>query len=139
MGEVLKTLFATLNEHSVDRASIVLKTSMVLSGSESGKRDTPEEVALDTLAVLMENVPSQIAGIVFLSGGQTPDQATENLAAITKRAKEVSAPWPLTFSYARALQEEALAIWKGKEENIPAARAAFLARLARVSAAAIGN
>ena len=139
MGEVLKTLFATLNEHSVDRASIVLKTSMVLSGSESGKRDTPEEVALDTLAVLMENVPSQIAGIVFLSGGQTPDQATENLAAITKRAKEVSAPWPLTFSYARALQEEALAIWKGKEENIPAARAAFLSRLARVSAAAIGN
>ena len=109
---------------------------MVLSGSESGKRDTPEEVALDTLTVLMENVPSQIAGIVFLSGGQTPDQATENLAAITKRAKEVSAPWPLTFSYARALQEEALAIWKGKEENIPAARAAFLARLARVSAAA---
>ena len=135
MGEVLKTLFSTLNEHSVDRASIVLKTSMVLSGSESGKRDTPEEVALDTLVVLMENVPSQIAGIVFLSGGQTPDQATENLAAITKRAKEVGAPWPLTFSYARALQEEALAVWKGKEENVPAARAAFIARLTRVSAA----
>jgi len=135
MGEVLKTLFSTLNEHSVDRASIVLKTSMVLSGSESGKRDTPEEVALDTLAVLIENVPSQIAGIVFLSGGQTPDQATENLAAITKRAKEVGAPWPLTFSYARALQEEALAVWKGKEENVPAARAAFIARLTRVSAA----
>ncbi len=135
MGEVLKTLFSTLNEHSVDRASVILKTSMTLSGSESAKKDTPEEVAEDTLAVLMENVPSQIAGIVFLSGGQTPDQATENLSAITKRAKEVGAPWPLTFSYARALQEEALAVWKGKKENVPAARAAFLARLARVSAA----
>ncbi|HQT82678.1 MAG TPA: fructose-bisphosphate aldolase [Candidatus Paceibacterota bacterium] len=54
---------------------------------------------------------------------------------MTKRAKEVNAPWPLTFSYARALQEEALALWKGKEENVPAARAAYLARLAKVSAA----
>jgi fructose-bisphosphate aldolase class I len=83
----------------------------------------------------MECVPSQIAGIVFLSGGQTPDQATANLEAISRRAKEVSAPWPLTFSYARALQEEALDLWKGKEENVPAARAAFLSRLAKVSAA----
>ncbi|HCR52339.1 TPA: fructose-bisphosphate aldolase class I, partial [Candidatus Kaiserbacteria bacterium] len=70
----------------------------------------------------------------FLSGGQTPDQATENLAAISGRAKEIDAPWPLTFSYARALQEEALALWKGKEENVSAAREAFLARLAKVSA-----
>jgi fructose-bisphosphate aldolase, class I len=80
-------------------------------------------------------VPAQIAGIVFLSGGQTPDQATENLAAITRCAKEKGAPWPLTFSYARALQEETLALWKGEKENVPAARAAFLARLAKVSAA----
>ncbi len=135
MGEVLGTLFSVLKEQSVDRASLILKTSMALSGSESGRHDTPEEVAEDTLAVLMESVPAQIAGIVFLSGGQTPDQATENLAAITKRAREVDAPWPLTFSYARALQEEALAAWKGKEENVPAARAAFLERLAKVSAA----
>lgn len=136
MREVLKTLFSTLNEHSVDRASVILKISMALSGSASGKKDAPEEVAEDTLTVLMENVPPQIAGIVFLSGGQTPDQATDNVAAITKRAKEVDAPWPLTFSYARALQEEALAVWKGKEENVPAARATFLSRLAKVSAAA---
>ncbi|MHB0865888.1 MAG: class I fructose-bisphosphate aldolase [Minisyncoccota bacterium] len=133
--ETLGTLFSVLEEHSVDRASVILKTSMVLSGSESGKRDTPEEVAVDTLDALMASVPSQVAGIVFLSGGQTPDQATDNLAAITRRAKEVNAPWPLTFSYARALQEEALAVWKGLEENVPAARAAFLARLAKVSAA----
>lgn len=132
--EVLGTLFSVLEEHSVDCASVILKTSMALSGSESGKKDTPEEVAEDTLATLMQSVPRQLAGIVFLSGGQTPDQATANLAAIIRRATELNAPWPLTFSYARALQEEALSIWKGKEENVPAARAAFLSRLAKVSA-----
>jgi fructose-bisphosphate aldolase class I len=133
--ETLHTLFSVLEEHSVDRASIILKTSMALSGDESGKKDTPEEVAEDTIAALMESVPAQIAGIVFLSGGQTPDQATANLRAITLRAREVSAPWPLTFSYARALQEESLAVWKGEPENVPAARAAFSARLEKVSAA----
>lgn len=135
LEETLGTVFSVLEEHSVDRASVVLKTAMALSGKESGKKDTPEDVAEDTLVALLENVPRQVAGIVFLSGGQTPDQATENLAAITRRAKEVGAPWPLTFSYARALQEEALVVWKGKEEQVPAARAAFLARLAKVSAA----
>ncbi|MFA6414685.1 MAG: class I fructose-bisphosphate aldolase [Candidatus Paceibacterota bacterium] len=135
--ETLHTVFSVLEEHSVDRASIVLKTAMTLSGSESGKRDTPEEVAEDTLDALMKSVPRQVAGIVFLSGGQTPEQATENLAAITRRAREVNAPWPLTFSYARALQDEALAVWKGKDENVEAARAAFLSRLAAVSAALI--
>lgn len=135
LTETLNTLFSVLEEHSVDRASIILKTSMALSGEENEKKDTPEEVAEDTLAALMESVPAQIAGIVFLSGGQTPDQATANLAAITRRAKEMNAPWPLTFSYARALQEEALTLWKGEEGNVPAARAAFLERLAKVSAA----
>ena len=124
-----------LAEHSVDRASLILKTGMALSGRENAKKDTPEEIAEDTLTILMKNVPSQIAGIVFLSGGQTPEQATENLAAITRRAKEVNAPWPFTFSFARALQDEALTLWKGKEENIPAARTAFLNRLVKVSSA----
>ncbi|MHB1769902.1 MAG: class I fructose-bisphosphate aldolase [Minisyncoccota bacterium] len=139
LEEVLTTLFAVLEEHSVDRASVILKTAMALSGSESGKKDTPEEVAEDTIAALLRSVPRQVAGIVFLSGGQTPEQATENLAAIIKQARAASAPWPLTFSYARALQEEALALWKGKEENVAPARAAFQARLAKVSAATRGE
>jgi len=133
--ETLGTLFSVIDEHAVDRASIILKTSMALSGSENRKKDTPDEVAGDTVAALMKSVPRQIAGIVFLSGGQTPDQATANLAAISKQAKEAKAPWPLTFSYLRALEEEALAIWRGENENIPAAREAFLARLAKVSSA----
>lgn len=136
--EVLGALFSVLDEQSVDRASIILKTSMALSGKESGKRDTADEVAEDTVTALVASVPRQVAGIIFLSGGQTPDQATDNLRAIARRAREVSAPWPLTFSYARALQEEALEAWKGKEENVEAARAVFLSRLAKVSAAAQG-
>jgi fructose-bisphosphate aldolase class I len=135
IAETLKTLFSVLDEFSIDRGSIILKTAMALSGKESGKQDTPEEVAEDTVATLLENVPKGIGGIVFLSGGQNPDESTENLAAIMRKAKELNAPWPLTFSYARALQEEALAVWKGKEENVPAARAVFFERLAKVSAA----
>ncbi len=133
--DVLKTVFAVLEENSVDLASVILKTSMALSGSESGKKDTPEDVAQDTVSALMNSVPKQIAGIVFLSGGQTPDQATNNLSAIIREAKEANAPWPLTFSFARAIQEEALGVWKGKEENVERARTAFLARLAKVSSA----
>lgn len=133
--ETLNIVFSVLEEHSVDRASIILKTSMVLSGNKNKKKDTPDEIAVDTISALMKCVPRQIAGIVFLSGGQTPDQATGNLAAIIRRAKEINAPWPLTFSYARAIQEESLTIWKGKKENVPAARAAFLARLAKLSSA----
>lgn len=135
LSETLGALFSVLDEHSVDRASLILKTSMALSGADSGKKDTPDEVAEDTIAALTKSVPTQIAGIVFLSGGQTPDQATDNLRAITKRARSAGAPWPLTFSYARALQEESLALWKGEKENVSAARAAFLDRLAKVSSA----
>ncbi len=136
--KVLQTLFSVLEEHSVDRASLVVKTSMALSGDASGKKDTPEEIAHDTVEALLKSVPAQVAGIVFLSGGQTPEEATENLAAIVRYAREINAPWPLTFSYARALQDEALAVWKGKEENVATARAIFLARLAKVSLAALG-
>jgi len=135
LEEMLNLLFSVLDEHAVDRASIVLKTSMALSGNKNDKRDTPEEVAEDTIAALVKSVPRQIAGITFLSGGQTPEQATDNLSAICRLSRaNGEAPWSLSFSYARALQEEALAIWKGKEENIPAARAAFLARLSKLSA-----
>jgi fructose-bisphosphate aldolase class I len=133
MEQTMQVLFDTLNEQCADISGVILKTSMALSGKGSGRTDTPEEVAEDTLGALMASVPAEVGGIVFLSGGQGPDQATANLAAITKLAKERKAPWPLTFSYGRALQEEAIAVWNGKDENVPAAREAFLARLKRVS------
>ena len=134
----LTTVFDALRDQAVDLSAVILKTSMVLSGSESGRTDTPEEVAEDTLAALMATVPAKLAGIVFLSGGQTPDQATENLRAIGKLAREKGAPWPVTFSFARALQSEALLLWKGKDANVEVAREAFIARLAKVSEALNG-
>ncbi len=133
--ETLKTLFAALADQSVDLSAMLLKTSMALSGSMSGRTDTPDEVAEATLSALTASVPKQVPGIVFLSGGQNADQATENLRAIVARGKKESAPWPFTFSYARALQEEALTIWKGEQENVPAARTAYLERLKKVSEA----
>ncbi|MEA2701875.1 MAG: fructose-bisphosphate aldolase, class [Candidatus Parcubacteria bacterium] len=135
LTNVLETLVAALEDRAVDMSAVIVKTAMAISGNKSGRMDAPEEVAQDTVAALMEAVPAQVPGIVFLSGGQTPDQATRNLAAITREARAKHAPWPLTFSYSRALQDEALAIWKGKDENVPAAREAFLARLKQVAEA----
>lgn len=129
LATVIETLMRALDDQAVDLSSVILKTSMALSGSESGHTDTPQEVAEDTVQVLLEHVPRELSGIVFLSGGQSTEQATENLRAIEEYARARNAPWPLTFSYARALQDEALTLWKGKEENVPAAREAFLTRL----------
>lgn len=131
--ETMRVLFETLHEQCADFGGLIVKTSMAVSGSTSGRTDTPEEVAHDTLEALMATIPADVAGVVFLSGGQTPDQATANLLAISSRAKQVGAPWPLTFSYARALQEEALEVWGGKPEHIDAARQAFLTRLETVA------
>lgn len=135
MTQILKTMFHACEDQAVDLSGLLLKTSMTLSGSESGKVDTPEEVAEDTMEVLMTSVPKQVPGIVFLSGGQGNEQATDNLAAITKRARAASAPWPLTFSYARVLQDEALKTWGGEDSQMKAAQGAFLARLQKVAAA----
>ena len=135
LTQVLTTLFSVCEEQAVDYSGLILKTAMAISGNKSGKTDTPEEVAESTVDTLLATVPKNVAGIVFLSGGQTPDQATENLAAIVRRARSASAPWPITFSYARALQEEALTLWKGEAANVEAARAAFLARLTKVAGA----
>jgi fructose-bisphosphate aldolase class I len=137
--ETMNTVIAACQDQGVDLSGIIVKTAMALSGSESGKKDTPEEVAESTLDALMASVPAAVPGIVFLSGGQGDDQATDNLNAIAKRAAAANAPWPLTFSYARALQDEALTIWKGEDANMPAARDAFIARLKKVSAAARGE
>lgn len=135
MIQILKTMFHACEDQAVDLTGLLLKTSMALSGSTSGKHDTPEEVANDTLEALMASVPAQVPGVVFLSGGQGNDQATENLKAITKRSKELGAPWPLTFSYARVLQDEALKTWAGDDAKMKAAQGAFLARLQKVAEA----
>ncbi|MCI0597557.1 fructose-bisphosphate aldolase class I [Candidatus Parcubacteria bacterium] len=137
--EVLQTVMRALDEHGVDKTATIVKSSMTMSGKDSRRVDTPEEVAAHTLEAFLHAVPQDIPGIIFLSGGQDDDQATDNLRAIAKLAKEKNVPWNLTFSYSRALQDDALKAWGGKDENVPAAREAFLARLTKVSAAAVGT
>ena len=137
--ETLRTVFTAMDEQPIDKKALIIKTSMVLSGSDSGKTDTPEEVSEHTLDALLASVPADIPGIVFLSGGQSPDQATDNLRAIVRLAKKKNTPWPLTFSYARALQSEALSAWQGKKENVSKAQDIFINRLHRVSEASMGN
>jgi len=99
---------------------------MILAGKQFDVQSTPEEIGVATAKVLKEHVPESLAGVVFLSGGQTPDQATNNLSAIEKNGPF---PWPLTFSFARALQDPALYAWAGDNNNADSARAAFKERL----------
>ena len=89
-------------------------------------QSTPDEVGQATAEVLKNYVPAELAGVVFLSGGQTVEQATDNLAAVTKNGPF---PWPVTFSFARALQDPALFTWQGISEHTDAARMAFRDRL----------
>lgn len=131
-AKVLKKVFEKLNAHKVAREGIILKLNMVISGKKSAVQATAQEIAKATVETFLQAVPKEVPGIVFLSGGQTPDQATENLYEINKIA---GSPWQLSYSYGRALQDEALTAWAGKEENVEAAQKAFLERSQKVSSA----
>lgn len=123
---VLSTLFVSLQDYKLDLEGLLLKASMVLPGKESQQKSTPEEIAQLTVSVLERTVPKNVPGVVFLSGGQTPEEATINLYEINK--KKGSSPWELSFSYGRALQEPVLTTWLGKQENMASAQKAFLKR-----------
>ncbi len=130
--KITKLMFDQLKEHKVKLDGLVLKSSMVISGDECETQATSEEIAEATLRCFKNSVPVEVPGIVFLSGGQTDIQATENLNAVNKIKPS---PWTISFSYARALQASPLKVWGGKDENIPAAQEQFMKRL-KVSQAA---
>jgi fructose-bisphosphate aldolase class I len=119
----LQILFATLRKYRVDLKATVLKSSMVLAGDTHPEQSSAAEVAGATLRTFHLSVPFDVGGIVFLSGGQTPHRATENLNEIAKAGTQ---PWPITFSYSRAIEEPVLTAWQGKPENIPLAQKAML-------------
>lgn len=136
-----KILFEKLGELDVVLENLILKTSMVLPGKDSGVKAEPLEVANATLRALKLAVPQNVPAIVFLSGGQTPDEATKNLNEIVKLGNPPAggAPWQLSFSFARALQDEAIKVWEGKDENVAAAQAIFYERAKKVSLARSGT
>ena len=107
-------VFDDLVKHKVDLRGICLKPNMVIDGKDSSKKSSPEEIANMTVNCFKETVPSEVPGIVFLSGGQSEVEATENLNAINKIE---GTPWNLSFSYGRALQASALQAWQGLQEN----------------------
>lgn len=121
----IQILFHTLQKYRVDLKGLILKTSMVLAGDQYKEQSSPEEVAGATLRTLHLGVPYETGGIVFLSGGQSPKRATENLNAIGKMGEQ---PWPITSSFSRALEEPVLTAWQGKPENIEKAQKALLHR-----------
>ena len=123
---VLLTLFAELQDYEVALDGIVLKPNMVVPGKSFGKTAEPGEVATRTVDTFKNAVPEQVSGIAFLSGGQSPAAATANLAAM----QDVDAPWPLTFSFGRALVDPALAAWHGDPELVAAGQAALGNRVA---------
>ena len=134
---VLHAVFHALHRHKVVLECIVLKPSMVTPGKEHPVRATPEEVAEATVRVFRRVVPAAVPSINFLSGGQTPEEATANLNAMNALFKD--APWELSFSYGRALQEPALKAWQGKAENAAATQQALYQRAFLNGAARTGD
>ena len=118
----LKSLFRCLKEEGVNIAGTILKPNMVTSGSTAESQATAQKVAEMTVKCLNENVPSDLPGVTFLSGGQSDVDATAHLDAMNKIG---GFPWKLSFSYGRALQQPSLKAWLGKDENIPLAQDAL--------------
>ena len=118
----LRATYAAMAAHNVSFEHLILKTSMVVSGKECARQAPVDEVAERTLRVLRRTVPAAQPGIVFLSGGQTDEAATAHLNAM---AATKGLPWPLTFSFSRALQNPALKAWRGEAKNVSAAQKAF--------------
>jgi fructose-bisphosphate aldolase class I len=126
----LSSVYQALYVNRVVLEESVLKPSMVISGKDAARQASAKEVAERTVAVLKRTVPAAVAGIAFLSGGQGDEQATENLATMNRMFPNL--PWPLTFSYGRALQQPSLKAWKGVAGNVAQAQA-LLAHRARMN------
>jgi fructose-bisphosphate aldolase class I len=134
-GRVLQAVYTELHDQRVEFRGTLLKPNMVLSGYEASDRAGTEEVADATLELFYKHVPAAVPGIVFLSGGQTDEDATAHLNAMNAKGPH---PWQLSFSYGRALQAPALKAWGGKPENLEAGQRAYYHRAKMNGAARTG-
>ena len=134
-ARTLHVMFGELARQDVDLRGTLLKPNMVISGKGSSEQAPAEKIARLTVDCFLDCVPASVPGIVFLSGGQSELEATENLNAINA----VGGPWPLSFSYGRALQASALQAWGGEAANTEAAQAAFAHRSRMNALAAAGE
>jgi len=125
--EVLRTVFSQLYTQRVALEGMILKPNMVVPGLTCSKQETVDEVADATVRCLLRAVPAAVPGIAFLSGGQSGELASARLNAMNARFKS-RLPWALAFSFARAIQQPALEIWRGEEANVQAAQKALYHR-----------
>lgn len=132
----LKSVFLALSAHKVDIKGMLLKPNMVVSGLGSDTKATPAEVAEMTTKVFAQVIPDELPGVVFLSGGQSPEDSTLHLNEVNKYAQM---KWRVTFSFGRALQDPVLKTWAGNADNKPEAQKAFLKRARLNSLASIGQ
>jgi fructose-bisphosphate aldolase class I len=133
---VLHAVFHSLFKHKVKLEFIILKPSMVINGKKCATKATAAQVAKATVSILRRTVPAAVPTINFLSGGQSPEEATANLNAMNLLPGN---PWKLSYSYARALQDYCIKTWKGDEKNVAAAQKIFLERAKLNSLASIGK
>jgi len=131
-----RRVFQELNRQQIALDGMILKPNMVISGKKCPTQASPEEVVEKTLECLYRTVPPAVAGVAFLSGGQSAAVATEHLDLMNKQGPH---PWPLTFSYGRALQDDALKTWKGDTGNVAEAQKVASSRARLTSAAATGS
>ena len=124
--DTLRAVFGALADQGVKHEEMVLKPNMVIAAKKAPRQAGVEEVARETLRVLLNTAPAAVPGIAFLSGGQSAEVATEHLNAMSQMGP---VPWALSFSYGRALQDPALATWKGQEANVGAAQKALYHRV----------
>jgi fructose-bisphosphate aldolase, class I len=135
-SRVLQSVFDQLFAHRIYLEGMVLKPNMVISGKKASNRAAPQQVAEATIRVLKRHVPSAVPGIAFLSGGQSSEEATLHLSLMNKLGP---LPWALTFSYGRALQDQALKAWGGTAANLAAGQKAFSKRAKLNSLATTGR
>jgi fructose-bisphosphate aldolase class I len=136
-NQVLEAVFDALYVQNVSLEGMLLKPNMVIAGQECPTRASVQEVAAATVRTLQRHVPPAVPAIVFLSGGQTSLLATRHLYAINQLAGPK--PWTLSYSYGRALQDESLVAWQGKDENVRTGQHAFYHRAKCCSAAVLGT
>jgi len=135
--KVLAACYKALSDHHVYLEGTLLKPNMVTAGQSCSKKFTPQQVAAATVTALQRTVPVAVPGVVFLSGGQSEEEASVHLNAINQ--VQSKRPWALTFSYGRALQASAIKAWAGKDANVKASQDEFLKRAKANGAASLGQ
>ncbi len=135
-ARTIKMMFEEMKRFGVYLPGVILKTSMVVPGNKSGQAMDAMDVATRTSRVLKENVPAEVGGVVFLSGGQSPLDSTKNLNEIAKMGPY---PWGVTYSYSRGIQQPVLELWKGDMTKVAEAQTVYMGRLSESSKASLGE